>query len=66
MLMRMQSHRTSLDTDTGTLGRWTEVLLELAACKALAIVFPALSPCVLVQPDGWARGSGRGTGDPAT
>ena len=44
MLMRMQSHRTSLDTDTGTPGRWTEVLLELAACKALAIVFPATQP----------------------
>ena len=43
-----------------------EVLLELAACKALAIVFPATQPLRPIQPDGWARGSGRGTGDPAT
>ena len=44
---------------------------ELAACKTLA--FPEkggacesmrLSPCVLVQPDGWARGEREGYGEP--
>ena len=34
---------------------------ELAACKTLA---GKLSPCVLVQPDGWARGEREGYGEP--
>ena len=33
----------------------------LATCKTLVI---KLSPCVLVQPDGWARGEREGYGGP--
>ena len=48
---------------------------QLAACKALARIGGVpkrggaceslrLSPCVLVQPDGWARGEREGYGGP--
>ena len=43
--------------------------LVLAACKTLAskgVRGLRLSNCVLVQPDGWARGEREGYGDPAT
>ena len=38
-----------------------ELEIVLASCKTLAI---RLSPCVLDQPDGWARGEREGYGGP--
>ena len=38
--------------------------LRLAACKTLGSESLRLSPCVLVQPDGWALGEREGYGGP--
>ena len=48
-------------TCTGLFHILTGGVPKRGACESLR-----LSPCVLVQPDGWARGEREGYGDPAT